>query len=445
MLRRALPAPAWGYAAAIVLIAAAIVVPSVTGWRVRADDFPPLHSIWKPRFGPGTVPALGIAVLAVLFASDLARRLRWRLLLLLAFVASAAWMICLALIDGLDGIGVALDRKGEYLLTARSVTDVGALLHDYISRIPLDSAHHWPIHVAGHPPGALLFFVGLVHLGLGSGLAAGFTVILIAATIPVAVLITLSRLGAADAARTAAPFLVFGPAAIWMAVSADAMFAAVAAWALCCLAVAATSRGLPVVLWGAASGLLFGCCVMLSYGLPLLAVLAAAVLVAARSWRPLPVALIAAIAVVLAFAAAGFAWWQAYPVLTARYWAGIASERPYAYWVWADLAALAISAGPLVGASIGAAIGASLSRARRTVGPSTGSRTIVILTLAAVIAVLLADLSGMSKAEVERIWLPFVPWLLLGTAFLGARWQRPALAAQLVFALIVQHLLNTRW
>jgi hypothetical protein len=144
---------------------------------------------------------------------------------------------------------------------------------------------------------------------------------------------------------------------------------------------------------------------------------------------------------VLAFAAAGFAWWQAYPVLTARYWAGIASERPYGYWVWGDLAALAISAGPLVGASIAA----SLSRVRRSAGASAGSRAIVVLTLAAGIAVLLADLSGMSKAEVERIWLPFVPWLLLGTALLPERARRPALAVQVIAALVIQHLLATTW
>jgi len=30
-------------------------------------------------------------------------------------------------------------------------------------------------------------------------------------------------------------------------------------------------------------------------------------------------------------------------------------------------------------------------------------------------ALLLADVSGLSKAEVERIWLPFYPWLTLAT------------------------------
>jgi hypothetical protein len=70
---------------------------------------------------------------------------------------------------------------------------------------------------------------------------------------------------------------------------------------------------------------------------------------------------------------------------------------------------------------------------------------VAVLVAGAVAAVLLADLSLMSKAEVERIWLPFVPWLTLAVVFLPARWRRPALAVQLGTALVVQHLLYTSW
>ena len=51
----------------------------------------------------------------------------------------------------------------------------------------------------------------------------------------------------------------------------------------------------------------------------------------------------------------------------------------------------------------------------------------------------------MSKAEVERIWLPFVPWLLVSTALLPERWRRSGLVVQVVVALLVQHLLYTVW
>ncbi len=58
---------------------------------------------------------------------------------------------------------------------------------------------------------------------------------------------------------------------------------------------------------------------------------------------------------------------------------------------------------------------------------------------------LLADLSQMSRAEVERIWLPFIPWMLVGTALLPPRWRRIGLGVQAGFAIVTQHLLATGW
>jgi hypothetical protein len=423
-------------------MAAAMYIPWATEWNVRVRWFPPLHADWDPRIGIGTVPALILAVAAIRWATDAAARVRWRWLLLGSFVVSAAWMTSLALVDGLDGIGMILDTQYEYLQTARAVTDFPATLREYISRIPLDSVDNWPVHIAGHPPGALLFFVVLVQLGLGSGLAAGWVVLLVGATTPVAVLLTLRRLGAETGARAAAPFLVMGSSAIWVAVSGDGMFGAVAAWGLCVLAFAATSASRrALAAWSVLAGLVLGYCVMMSYGLPLLGILSVAILILAKTWRPLPWAVGAAVAVVLAFAAFGFAWWEAYPVLVDRYWDGIATRRPTGYWVWGNLAALAFSAGPLVGAAIAVAI----TRVRGIRSALSSDRVVVALTVAAILTIAAADASSMSKAEVERIWLPFVPWLLIGAALLPDRWRRFGFAVQVVFALIVQHLLFTGW
>lgn len=434
---------AWiGLGSALLLILLAVLVPLLTGWNVHIKSFPPLHADLDVRLGPGTIPAIALGILAILYASRLSASAPWRLLLVGSFVVAAAWLASLALVDGLDGLGAILDHRTEYLQTARGVTNLLTTLHEYVSRIPLDSAHHWPIHIAGHPAGALVFFWVLVQAGLGSWLTAGIVVTLIAATTPVAVLITMRRLGAEAQARTVAPFLVIGPAAIWMSVSADGMFTAVAAWGLCCLALAATARSrIALAGWAIGAGLLLGYCVMLSYGLPLLGVLAIAVLVAGRRWWPLPWAFAGAILVILGFAAAGFQWWEAYPALVGRYWDGIASDRPIGYWIWANLAALAFSAGPIVGASIGAAV----QRARVLRERVQPERVVVLLVLAAAASILLADLSGMSKAEVERIWLPFVPWLLIGIALLPARWRYWAFAGQVIFALLAQHLLRTTW
>ncbi|MBQ0928728.1 hypothetical protein [Saccharopolyspora endophytica] len=67
------------------------------------------------------------------------------------------------------------------------------------------------------------------------------------------------------------------------------------------------------------------------------------------------------------------------------------------------------------------------------------------LVLAAGVAVLVADLSGLSKAEVERIWLPFGVWFAVGGALLPAGSRRWWLGAQAVIALAVNHVIATSW
>jgi hypothetical protein len=183
------------------------------------------------------------------------------------------------------------------------------------------------------------------------------------------------------------------------------------------------------------AGLLLGWCVMSSYGLPLLGLLALTVLHLARSWWPLPVAALTALAVVLAFAAFGFAWWEAYPVLVDRYWDGIAATRPAAYWTWGNLGALLVSGGPLLAAGVAVAATRHVAQAR----------TVAWLAGAAAVTIVVADLSRMSKAEVERIWLPFVPWLTLSLALLPRGWRRWGLALQVTTAVLVQHLVYTSW
>jgi hypothetical protein len=423
-----------------ILLFLAFGVTHWTDWEVAAraprsavpNGVPPLHGYWSPNLGPGTVPAVLIALLGWRYAADLAARLPWRRLLLASYAASLAWLLSLAFVDGTDGLSRVLGNPYEYLETAREVDDVSVLLDTYVDRIPYAADDNWPTHVAGHPPAMLLFFVALVRLGLGGDLAAGVVVTLVAASVAAAVLVTLRALGAEDLARRAVPFLVLTPAAVFMAVSADAVITAVTAWGIAALALAATSVGLRSVGWSVLSGLLLGLSVLMSYGMPLMGVLAVAVLVAARSWRPLLVAVPAALAVVLAFAALGFAWWDAYPVLRERYFDGIAADRPISYWWWGNLACLAVSAGPL--------LGSGLASLRRSAG-----RVALLLVGAAVLMVALADVSGMSKAETERIWLPFIPWLTVSLALLPDGWRRWGLGLQVASALVVQHLFYTAW
>jgi len=146
-------------------------------------------------------------------------------------------------------------------------------------------------------------------------------------------------------------------------------------------------------------------------------------------WRALGFAAAGAAVVVAAFTLAGFSWLDGYAKVRVIYAASVAAARPYSYFVWANLAAVVFAIGP-------AGVAGLRRIATRPVGP-------YLVVAAAVAAMLVADLSGMSKAEVERIWLPFAVWTCLACAELPRprRW----LAAQALVALLVNHLLLTVW
>lgn len=105
----------------------------------------------------------------------------------------------------------------------------------------------------------------------------------------------------------------------------------------------------------------------------------------------------------------------------------------------------------MVGLATVAGLGRTLTLAPRAVRElrpgralSTPALRLTVLVLAALLALLAADLSGMSKAETERIWLPFMLWLIPATALLPGR-RRGWLAGQAAVALLVNHLVFTGW
>lgn len=434
------------YAAAAAVL---LVTVSVAAGRHIEDtrrtlfvDWPPLLASWAPHLGPGTPAAVLVAIATVAQGPALAARLPWRALLPAAWGTAMAWIFSLALIDGWDrGIARRLTTRHEYLQVIDRFHDIPAALRGFTGHILLDSPDNWPAHVAGHPPAAPLTFVLLDRIGLGGGGWAGVWCITVGATACVAVLVTIRALADETLARRSAPFLVLAPAAVWMGTSADAYFTAVAAWAVALLALAVTRGSLG---WAGASGLLFGLTCYLSYGLTLVALIAAAVLVLGRHGireRPaLPVPWLAGLAVVpVAFTIAGFDWWEAYRLLVTRYGQGAGGIRPYGYWVWANLACTVLVTGLATAAGLRRTADALV---RRRTGPRAGVR-LAFLVSAALLALLVADLSGMSKAETERIWLPFALWLLPACAFLTR--PRAWLTAQALLALLLNHLLITGW
>ncbi|WP_282087266.1 hypothetical protein [Streptomyces tendae] len=452
---RPVPRDLYAVAAAVLLVTAAVLV----GRYVYTYDdlivgWPPLLGRWDPHLGPGTPAALVVAAAVVAYGPAVAARLPWRALLAAAWGTALAWTWSLALVDGWDrGVAGRLTTRQEYLSVIDRWHDIPATLRDFNGHILLHSPDNWPAHVAGHPPGATLTYVLLDRTGLGGGGWAGALTLTVGATAGVAVLVTVRALAAERLARRAAPFLVLAPAAVWMGTSADGYFAAVAAWAVALLALAVTGRPLG---WAAGSGLLFGLTCYLSYGLTLFAVVAAAVLLlgrrGARARPMLFVPLLAGAAVVpVAFTAAGFDWWEAYHLLVERYYEGAAGVRPYAYWVWANLACTVLITGLATAAGLRRAGGVLVRRrvadGRAEDGRARGGRAeefrLAFLVGAGLLALLAADLSGMSKAETERIWLPFALWLLAACAFLTR--PRGWLAAQAVLALLLNHLLATGW
>ncbi|WP_405658988.1 hypothetical protein OG379_03095 [Streptomyces sp. NBC_01166] len=436
-------------AAGVLLVGVAIAV----GWVIQEGDgslqvhWPPLLASWDPHLGPGTPAAVAVAVAVVAYGPRLTAVLPWRRLLLTCWAGSVAWILSLALIEGwYRGIARRLTTKHEYLRVIDRFDDIGAALRGFTDHIVIGPPGNWPAHVAGHPPGATLTFVGLDRAGLGGGAWAGMWCIVLGSSAAVAVMVALRALTGEHLARRAAPFLVLAPFAVWTGTSADGYFAAVAAWSVALLALAATRTARHPAAAALGSGLLFGGTCYLSYGLTLIAVLLAAVLVLARTARPLGHLALGALVAPVAFSLAGFNWWEAYHLLVERYYQGAGGTRPYSYWVWANLACTTLAAGLATVAGL-RRTAASVPAAVRALRPGTptAAQRLVLLTLAALLALAAADLSGMSKAETERIWQPFILWLMPAAALLPDIDRRGWLAAQAVVALLVNHLLWTGW
>lgn len=422
--------------------AALVLAAALAGWRLIHEHvsivlgFPPLLAHWMPHVGPGTAPAILTAAVVVAYAPGLATRLPWRTLLAAAYVTSVAWTLFLALVDGWTrGIAHRLYGTGEFLPDIPRVHSIPVMLRQFSTHILTNQPHHWIPQVGAHPPGAFLGFLWLDRIGLGGGGPAGLACILIGASAGIAVTLTLRELGAETAARAVLPFCVLFPGAVWVGVSADGLFAGVLAWGVALLAVGAAGRGWRRDLAALAGGLLLGYALYLSYGMVAAGLLPAAVVAVTRAWRAVLAAALGAAAVVAAFTASGFWWLTGYRLTTVIYAWSVARTRPYTYFVWADLAALLFVVGP-----------ATLAGLRRLVAhPRAWPAVVGLLTGAALIAVVASDLSGLSKGEVERIWLPFAVWLLVPCALLPPRSVRGWLCLQALLALLVNHLLLTVW
>jgi hypothetical protein len=410
---------------AVVLAARVALVDLVQSGAHLRIPFPPLDAAldWRPSWVLLLPVAVGVVVLR---AAPAARaRWSWHRVLVASGLGVAVWGVALAALDGLDGLVGSVTLKNEYYLDAGRVGDPLIFLRGFTAHID-----QYRIHVQGHPPGYLLFLSLLDRLGIGSPGAVATIEIGGGALAVVAVLVAVREVAGEDVARRAAPFLVVAPTAIWMVSSADALYAGVGAWAVALVVLATGRERTTSARCAVAGGVLFGAVAFLSYGLVLLSIIPIGVALRRRRPRMLLLAALGALGVVGAFLLAGFSWFDGLAATRGRYLAGVAARRPYWPFLLADAACLAIAMGP--------ALAVALWRLR--------DRRLWWLVGGAVVAIALAGASGMSKGEVERIWLPFTIWVLpAGAALATSRRATWWLGLQVTFTIFLQTLVRSPW
>ena len=424
---------------AVAGVAIAALVMGVWGTRLNADgakmllNAPPFFGKWAWIDQPlRFVPAALVAMAIVVWWPRLTQTLHWGWLLVASPVLSFAWAFSLTVSRGWDQLWLPLDKpKYEYLPLARQLGGVGEVrefVRTFVEQLP-----SYPDHVRGHGPLPVIGFWAVDQLGFANP-GVGVLVVLAGSTAAAAVLIAFDRIAGRDQARRAALFIGLSPAVIWFS-SADSVYLALASWSTAALAVSVTSGSKKVqIATGAAAGFGAGLFMLSSYGAP--PMLGPLVGVAVWGWwkgsrRWVVPGVLAGIAPIALFWIGGFNWIDGFAATRVEYWKGIARRRPYRYFVISNLVVLAVSVGPATVAGI------ALIRRRAT----------WVLVAGAISGALVATLSGYSKAEVERIWLPLTGFLTLAAAALpdGPIPRRAWLASQLVVGGGLQLTLFATW
>lgn len=432
-LRLARRGPELWLPAGVAALAAATLA---YGWLATASgerlgaSLAPLLASWSPVVRPAALPSVVLLALGVVVAPRLCS----------ARVSPVAFAL-VALGYGL-ALRVALGAARQGLAGLYSVFELGRpeSANEYLPALPgfefgtrffLDTfaeiGTSLPVHAIGHPPGLL---VTMHAIGADSApTLAALTIGVGALSIPLTYLLARELLGEARA-RIAALLYLFAPSALlYGATSADALYATVALLAALPLAVALRR---PAAI--AAGGPALAVASFFSY-----ANLAVGAWAALLAWqrlgprRALVLAAGCALALALFYAVLHLATgYDPIGVLEATntvYREGIASRRPYAFWVFGSPTAFLVALGlPIAWLFLrAAALGDAVARA-----------LLAVLVIAAVL--------GFTKAETERIYQYLVPLACLAAASTlvpgRTRIVLGALAAQ---ALAMELLLYTVW
>jgi hypothetical protein len=313
------------------------------------------------------------------------------------------------------------EAKNEYLAGLPAVRyGSGFFLDRFAELVP-----SLPVHVAGHPPG-LMLVIGELGFDTPARLAA-LCIVAGAASAPLTYALG-RNLAPERTARIAAILVGMAPGALqYGATTADALFLTLgllAAWPLTSGRRAGTLAGAAMLAIGS------------FFAWSLLGVGAWAALVTwlrAGPRRALEVAAACGVAVAALYLALGaFTGFDAIATLRSTsevYRLGVASMRPYAFWVFGSPVAFLIA--------LGAPIAWLAAR-----GLGRGDRLAVAIW--AVIGT--AAVLGFTKAETERIWLFFAPYVCLAAApLVSRRTFLPLLAVLAAQALLAEALFGTPW
>jgi methylthioxylose transferase len=419
---RALP---WAAAAvAAVTVAVGLYVRRATDTPLGVP-YPPALGAWRPEADPLLVATLACFAGAVLLAPRL-------LTVPVGVFAAAALGLTLLLRLALAAGGGGTDRwsavfdpersfeaKHEYLPALGALDPgTGFFVDRFAELVP-----SLPVHAAGHPPGLLL---ALHYLGIDS--ADGMAALCIgigALSGPLAYALGRQVLDERTA-RVAALILALAPGALlYGATSADAVFLTLgllAAWPL-------AARSWPARAGGA---LLLAAGSFFAWSLLAVGAWAAVVALRREGWRT-AIALCALCgAVLVAFYVLLYAGTGFDPIGTMRsteevYRAGIATLRPYWYWLFGSPVAFLLVLGLPI---------AWLALRALAAGRTLALAIFVVIAVAAVL--------GLTKAETERIWLFLAPFVCLAAAEERAP-LRPLLAALAVQAVAYELLFDTVW
>ncbi|MGI8663652.1 MAG: hypothetical protein ACR2LQ_10630 [Acidimicrobiales bacterium] len=387
----------------------------------------PFFGMWGLSVSYGLLVAIATAVVLVVALPRATQTAWWRVALLAVATSSVAFSAALTLVDPPGARWQSISTEyGQYKGLVDASGGPAGYLRQYVGlQLQL------PTHLSAHPPGMPLMLWAADRIGLSG---AGFESALGlagAAVAAVAALVALRELAGVDIARRAAPFVVIAPAAIWHT-NADAFFAGIAGSALALVVVATGRSGRRSLVYGFAGGAVFGGALLFSYGVAILAVAMAIVAISRRAWRPLAAAGAATFVVLWVPTLWGFSWVAGLRATKEAYDGNLADVRPYWFFLVANLA--------VFGSALGPAVMVGLTRLR-----DHGTLLLVGSGLAVVV---LADVTGLSSAETERIWQPFMP-LVLGAgvaASRGPRWSAARwLAVQATATIALQAFLRSPW